>query len=83
MSINRRLLFPVLGAAAAALISFQADARAADDPLASWNDGAAKQAIVDFVKATTEGWERQFRSAGRAHRHFRPGRHIVGRASDL
>src|SRR2546430_14340303 len=26
----------------------------AEDPLPSWNDGAAKQAIVDFVKATTE-----------------------------
>jgi phosphoserine phosphatase len=24
------------------------------DPLASWNDGAAKKAIVEFVKATTE-----------------------------
>jgi hypothetical protein len=23
-----------------------------NDPLPSWNDGAAKQAIVDFVKAT-------------------------------
>ena len=23
-------------------------------PLPSWNDGAAKQAIVDFVKATTD-----------------------------
>jgi phosphoglycolate phosphatase-like HAD superfamily hydrolase len=26
---------------------------AADDPLSSWNDGPAKQAIVDFVAATT------------------------------
>lgn len=26
----------------------------AQDPLPSWNDGAAKRAIVDFVKATTE-----------------------------
>jgi len=26
----------------------------AQDPLPSWNDGPAKQAIVDFVKATTE-----------------------------
>src|SRR6478672_7955289 len=26
----------------------------AQDPLASWNAGPAKQAIVDFVKATTE-----------------------------
>jgi len=28
--------------------------QAADDPLPSWNDGAVKQAIVDFVKATTD-----------------------------
>ncbi len=28
-------------------------ARAQDDPLPSWNDGAAKQAIVDFVTSTT------------------------------
>ena len=26
---------------------------AADDPLSSWNDGPAKQAVVDFVKVTT------------------------------
>ena len=26
----------------------------AQDPLPSWNDGAAKQAIVDFVRTTTE-----------------------------
>jgi phosphoserine phosphatase len=31
-------------------------ARAADDPLPSWNDGAAKQAILGFIEAvTTEG----------------------------
>ena len=28
-------------------------AQAADDPLSSWNDGPAKQAIVEFVEATT------------------------------
>jgi phosphoglycolate phosphatase-like HAD superfamily hydrolase len=28
--------------------------QAADDPLPSWNDGPTKQAIVDFVKATTD-----------------------------
>jgi hypothetical protein len=28
--------------------------RAAEDPLPSWNEGAAKQAILDFVKATTD-----------------------------
>ena len=27
---------------------------AAADPLPSWNDGAAKKALVDFVKTTTD-----------------------------
>jgi phosphoglycolate phosphatase-like HAD superfamily hydrolase len=31
-----------------------AQAPAADGPLPSWNDGAAKQAILDFVRATTD-----------------------------
>jgi hypothetical protein len=29
-------------------------ALAQTDPLASWNDGPAKQAIVEFVRATTD-----------------------------
>lgn len=33
---------------------------AVDDPLPSWNEGAAKQAIVDFVKATTETGSAKF-----------------------
>ncbi len=32
---------------------FISSARAADDPLPAWNDGAAKTAIMNFVKATT------------------------------
>ena len=32
----------------------------AADPLASWNDGPAKQAIVEFVKATTQQGGSQF-----------------------
>lgn len=35
-------------------------AQAAGDPLASWNEGPAKQAIVDFVKATTTEGSPQF-----------------------
>lgn len=31
-----------------------ATAAAQDDPLASWNEGAAKRAIVDFVRETTD-----------------------------
>jgi phosphoserine phosphatase len=36
------------------MVVFMTIAAQAADPLASWNDGPAKQAIVDFVKATTE-----------------------------
>src|SRR5207248_8231843 len=41
--------FVLLAILVAGLTSTQAQ-----DPLPSWNDGPAKQAIVDFVKATTE-----------------------------
>jgi phosphoserine phosphatase len=34
--------------------------RAADDPLPSWNDGGAKQAILDFVHATTDSSSPKF-----------------------
>jgi len=34
--------------------SAQAQTAASGDALASWNDGPAKQAIIDFVRATTE-----------------------------
>jgi len=36
------------------LLAFGASTRAQVDPLPSWNDGPAKQAIIDFVKATTD-----------------------------
>ena len=36
-----------------ALFLFDADARAQTEPLPSWNDGPARQAIVSFVKETT------------------------------
>lgn len=32
----------------------------AQDPLASWNDGAAKQAIIDFIQATTKNGSPEF-----------------------
>jgi hypothetical protein len=35
-------------------------AYAQTDPLPSWNDGAAKKAIVEFVKSTTEKGSPQF-----------------------
>jgi phosphoglycolate phosphatase-like HAD superfamily hydrolase len=58
-SISRRVLLAALGAlsilfAPALPVSTLAEAPSATDTLASWNDGAAKQAIVDFVKAATD-----------------------------
>jgi phosphoglycolate phosphatase-like HAD superfamily hydrolase len=40
--------------ALAAILSVATQAAAETDPLPSWNDGAAKQAILAFVKETTE-----------------------------
>ena len=40
------------------LVSVRASAQA--DPLPSWNDGAAKRAIVGFVEATTKPGGAQF-----------------------
>src|SRR3984885_4346118 len=56
--IGRRALISalvLLPALPTPLLSFPAQAETTQDtPLASWNEGAAKQAIVDFVRATTD-----------------------------
>jgi phosphoglycolate phosphatase-like HAD superfamily hydrolase len=46
--------------AVACIVVFITSAAQAADPLASWNDGPAKQAIVEFVKATTTQGSPQF-----------------------
>ncbi len=46
-------LRPIHGFVVAAALAFGAQAFAQTDPLPSWNDGAAKKAIVEFVHATT------------------------------
>ena len=46
--------------ALACMVVFMTTNAQAADPLASWNDGAAKQAIVEFVKATTTQGNPQF-----------------------
>lgn len=43
-----------LGAAAVIVVGCWAALATADDPLPSWNDGAAKQAIIDFVDRVTD-----------------------------
>ena len=59
MEVTRRELFK----SSAALVVAGAASRlamAADDPLPSWNDGAAKKAILDFVHATTDRMSSKF-----------------------
>ena len=51
--------------------------------LPSWNDGPAKQAILDFVRATTDRSSPNYVVPGGPHRHVRSGRHALGRASDV
>jgi phosphoglycolate phosphatase-like HAD superfamily hydrolase len=53
-----------LALAVVASISMHGAALAQSDPLPSWNDGTAKQAIVDFVKATTDSGSPAFVPAG-------------------
>ncbi len=45
---------------AEAVLGFVATVAHAQDPLASWNDGPAKQAILEFVKTTTTQGSPQF-----------------------
>ena len=49
MKPARLIVFTVL-----AVLLLALSAQAQSDPLSSWNDGPAKQAIVDFVRATTD-----------------------------
>jgi phosphoglycolate phosphatase-like HAD superfamily hydrolase len=53
MRTNRRAVLSAL-IAAAALAGWHGPAFAQSGPLPSWNDGAAKKAITDFVRATTD-----------------------------
>src|SRR5438552_8141137 len=50
----------LLAAALVGVVAFTATIARAADPLASWNDGPAKQAIVEFVRATTTQGSPQF-----------------------
>jgi phosphoglycolate phosphatase-like HAD superfamily hydrolase len=58
MKLYARFLFVFVLAAASLVLGIQALAQT--DPLPSWNDGAAKQAIVKFVHATTSPSDAQF-----------------------
>jgi hypothetical protein len=52
-SLNRRAVLAGLAALPAASATLR-PAAAQAGPLPSWNDGAAKQAIFDFVRATID-----------------------------
>jgi phosphoglycolate phosphatase-like HAD superfamily hydrolase len=65
VTIIRRILLAALGAililsAPPLALSTLAEAPSTVDALPSWNDGPAKQAIVDFVKATTDKSSQDF-----------------------
>ena len=55
--LSRRLLLATLAAAPVAIGSLRPDSALAQaDPLPSWNDGAAKSSITQFVaRVTTQG----------------------------
>jgi hypothetical protein len=59
MELHRRE-FAALVLGAAASLSVPGLASAQTGPLASWNDGPAKQAIVDFIRATTDASSKDF-----------------------
>ena len=48
------------GLALGALLAFGVHAQAQVDPLPSWNDGAAKKAVLEFVQATTTAGSPKF-----------------------
>jgi hypothetical protein len=47
-------ILTALGVGLASVLGYAERSNAQATPLPSWNDGAAKQAIVDFVRATTD-----------------------------
>jgi phosphoglycolate phosphatase-like HAD superfamily hydrolase len=59
MELHRRE-FATLVLAAAAGLSVAGTASAQNDPLPSWNDGPAKDAILKFVRATTDSSSSDF-----------------------
>ncbi len=58
MKTTHKLILPV--AALVGALAFTATIVRAQDPLPSWNDGPARQAIVSFVKATADVNSPQF-----------------------
>jgi phosphoglycolate phosphatase-like HAD superfamily hydrolase len=55
---RREFVALILGAAAS--VGLESRANAQSDPLPSWNDGAPKNTILEFVRATTDALSPQF-----------------------
>ena len=68
VNIGRRASLATL---IATLFWMHGAAAQAPDPLPSWNDGAVKKSITDFVPRVTTPGGRGFRAARPAHRHLR------------
>ncbi len=60
--LSRRLMLGALAAMPAlpGLLAGSAAQAKTGAPLASWNDGPAKQAILDFIRATTDPSSKDF-----------------------
>ena len=58
MRFNPRILLAYVLALAVSL-AFVTPTLAGTDPLSSWSDGPAKQAIIDFVQKTTDTLHRR------------------------
>ena len=54
MGASSKMMFAALPPSSRVNFFFVPATASAQDPLPSWNDGPAKQAIVDFVRTTTE-----------------------------
>src|SRR5438874_13581013 len=81
--LSRRTLLSglaVLPVSSGTFLSVSASAQTAPsaDLLPSWNDGSAKQAIFDFVRATIDRSNPNYVSTGGPRRGVRPGRHALG-----
>ena len=91
LEVSRRQLLQMgLATTAATLVStgveslFPPESLAqGQDPLPSWNDGAAKQAILNFVRVTTDSSSGQFRPPSGEGCLLRSGRYDMGRAAHL
>ena len=72
----------LLAAALVCALAFTTTIARAADPLPSWNDGKAKQSIIDFVTKVTKPGSPDFVPVAGAHRHVRQRRHALVRTAD-